>query len=199
MKKKFLNLSIILVTVLMLTTPFIGSTLALGKPCKGGETESFTVNLAVDPAFYILNTESRYVPSETNPKLAYFTTPEYMVDYTITVGEDVYTLADFDYIGTMFSVVHKPNMTEYAGVFTPGEKMTWKWLYLYDFSAVQGGLEGAIYIYAEYKLKAGVPVSSKIFSLWGTGDFSCTQINAIIDMSVGHIGTVTGWPEPPAS
>jgi len=197
MKKKILNMSIILATVLMLTTPLIGSAQAWGWRCRGGEPETFNVTLVPDAVFYVMNTESKYFPSETDPCLAFFKTPELMTFYEITVGDDVYTLADFDYVGTMFSVVYKPDMTAYAGVFTPGEKVNWRWLYQYDFSAVPGGLEGKIYIYAELKMESGVPTDSKICSLWGTGDFRCTKIRATIDMSAGgaHVGTVTGWPE----
>ena len=194
MNRKILGL--VLLAGVLLATPMVGIAQAWSWWCIGGESESFNVTLAVDPAFYIMNTESKYFPSETDPCLAIFKTPELMVDYTITVGDDVYTLDDFEYSGTMVSIVCKPNLAEYAGVFTPGEKATWMWLYQYDFSAVPGGLEGKIKMSAYLKWEPGVPTDSKICSLWGTGDFRCTKIDAVIDMSGGgaHVGTVTGWP-----
>lgn len=198
MNKKVIVIVLALAFV-MLSTPMVGITQAWSWRCKRGEPETFNVTLAPDYPFYIMNTESKYFPSETDPCLAIFKTPELMAFYEITVGDDVYTLADFEYSGTMVSVVYKPNMDQdpYLGVFTPGEKATWRWLYKYDFSAVSGGLEGKIYIYAEVKLESGVQTDSKVCSLWGTGDFRCVKIDATIDVLAGgaHIGTVTGWPE----
>jgi len=124
------------------------------------------------------------------PKI--FRVEEEMVQYSITVGDKEYLLhTDFEYSGKLTAVVYKPDMTQLAGAFTPGERVIMIFRYQYDFSAVANGLDGKLYMYAYYDSN-NLPMI--IGNLWGTGDFRCVQIDAIGEGAT-HTGTVTGWPE----
>jgi hypothetical protein len=183
----------------MLATPMVGTAQAWGWRCRGGESQDFNVTLLPDYLGFFANTESIFIPSETDPCLAIFKATEVMAEYTITVGDnDPYVLGeDFEYSGTMISIVYKPDLATLAGTFTFGERMIWRWWYQYDFSAGSSGLEGKLCLYAYLKWESGIPTESKVCSIWGTGDFRCVKIDATINIAAGgaHEGTVTGWPE----
>ena len=195
--RKILGTAVVLMAVAMLATPMVGTAQAWGWRCRGGETQDFNVTLLPDYQGFFANTKSSFFPSETDPCLAIFKATEVLAEYTITVGENDYVLGeDFEYSGTMMSIVYKPYLP-YAGTFTVGERAVWSWLYQYDFSAGSSGLEGKLCLYAYLKWESGIPTESDVTVIWGTGDFRCVKIDATIDVLAGgaHVGTVTGWPE----
>ena len=128
---------------------------------------------------------------------------EIMTSYTIKVGDKEYTLNDdFSYTGHAVYTVWNP-----TGEIDPilgipvGETMQLEVYYMYNFSAVEGGIEGVIKMHAIVRFNDVsdffVRGNMKIQSLWGTGDLRDVKIWATNGGTGGpsHVGTACNWPD----
>ena len=136
-----------------------------------------------------------YTPSEDNPnKIIYTWVEEPMTAYTINVGANTYYLGtDFEYTGvavvTQIGAPFTPNPALF-GMLVGSKETKFRVDYKYDFSAVEGGIEGTL----EMLAITANPGGMHIRSVRGTGDLQNVQIQAT-GVGMGHIGTVIGWPE----
>ena len=189
-KKKILGFALVLLFVAMLAAPMVGTAEAWG--CRRGPTETFDTVLLPD-FVPILTAEGKYIPSMENPCMVIFKWDEIMLDYTITVDGKEYKLhQDFEYSGKAVVIAIGPQVVPMPSPLAPADRTFFIVNYVYDFSAVPGGLEGKIRMFA-FSDSDNPPM--KIRSLWGTGDFRCVRIRAEgKEVGLGHIGTVSGWP-----
>jgi hypothetical protein len=135
--------------------------------------------------------------------------------YQIRIGEGadqkVYNLydpatntGDFTYSGVEKIVTYDPVLpyvfdptNPFATILVQGSKQHFRVDYVYDFSAVPGGLDGTITMLALVtgnSLVFSGDRSMSIVSVKGTGDFANVQIHAT-STATGHEGNVFGWPE----
>jgi hypothetical protein len=150
--------------------------------------------------------EKEYIPSLEKVNIYHLSWNESFISYDITVGSKTYHLGtDFTYTGHVKYTFHNVSVWSTAGGLPP---YIWPSVndnteavvdYTYDFSAVQGGLDGTIHMLCVMN-HAGKMINS----LDGTGDFQNVQIKATVDTSpphqgltyfLLHHGIVSGWPE----
>jgi pimeloyl-ACP methyl ester carboxylesterase len=121
----------------------------------------------------------------------------------IKVGGVTYSLGkDFTYTGHVDYIYYNPSFNSPTlGYYYPssfsGTETTVN--YMYNFSAIPGGLEGTLSMLATMKDAAGSIVSTR-----GTGDFKNVQVKATVSpqwydaakmvVNIYHDGMVSGWP-----
>jgi hypothetical protein len=122
----------------------------------------------------------------------------------INVGGVTYSLGkDFTYIGHVDYIYYNPSFNSPTlGYYYPsnfsGTETTVN--YMYNFSAIPGGLEGTLSMLATMKDAVG-----SIVSVGGTGDFKNVEVKATISpqwydaanlvVNIYHDGMVSGWPK----
>lgn len=150
--------------------------------------------------------EKEYIPSIDKVNIYHLSWNETFISYCITVDSKTYNLGtDFIYSGHVKYTFHNVSSWVTTGGLPPYiwplEKSNTEAVvdYMYDFSAVPGGLDGTIHLRCEMN-NAGKFINS----LDGTGDFQNVQIKATVDTSppnqgltyfLLHHGIVSGWPE----
>ena len=184
-----------LLIISMMLTP-----LAIAKPWDEKNNEkfqTFTTSFVPNVANILAAAATpEYIPSEDNPnKIIYSWVEEPMVAYTINVGSKTYYLGtDFEYTGvavlTQIGAPFTPNPALFNILMGSKQRM-FRVDYMYDFSAIEGGLEGTIAMLA---ITAEDNVMH-ILSLRGTGDLQNVQIQATSPGGFAHTGIVSGWPE----
>jgi len=196
MNKKILVMAVALLVLSMTLTPF-----ALAKPWNPRNNEKFqTFSTTLIPNVgnilaAIANPE--YIPSEDNPnKVITSWIEEPMAYYEINVGANTYYLGThFEYTGvavyTAIGAPFTPN-PDIFGLLVGSKEAKFRVDYMYDFSAVPGGIEGTLTMLAITANPGGMHIRS----LQGTGDLQNVQIWATGADGLGHIGLVSGWPEP---
>ena len=194
MNKKILVFTITALSLILLTTPLIGTVAARRSRCC--DWEDFTVNLVttLDPAAMKVEDKGYKIV---------LSWPETMTDYSIMVGDKVYTLNnDFIYKGFAQFTAWKPTGENHPVLGFPiGEYMEFEVWYMYDFSAVFGGIDGKLKMHAISKITDaadfGVGGNMEIKSVWGTGDLRNVKIRATNGGPEGpsHVGKVCGWPD----
>jgi hypothetical protein len=147
-----------------------------------------------------------YVPTDkvANPvQKLYISYDEKLLTCDIKVGGVTYSLGkDFTYTGHVDYIYYNPSFANptlgyyYPSVFSSSEATV---NYMYNFSAIPGGLEGTLSMLATSKDSV-----SSIVSVGGTGDFINTQVKATISpqwyeaakmvVNIYHDGAVSGWP-----
>ena len=137
-----------------------------------------------------------YIPSQDNPnKVITSWVEEPMIDYEITVGTNTYYLGvDFEYTGVaVLTAIGAPfTANPPFGLIVGSKQRKFRVDYKYDFDAIPGGIEGTLEMLA-ITAKDGV---MHIRNLKGTGDLQNVKIQATgIEVGLGHIGVVLGWPE----
>jgi len=198
--KKILVMFVALLVLSITLTPF-----AVAKPWNERNNEKFetfstTVAFNFEPILTaIANPE--YVPSEEHTnKIIYSWEEEAITGYTITVDGDTYYLeTDFEYSGvSVTTTIGEPFVPNpILGGMLEGSKTHWRVDYMYDFSAVEGGIDGTISMRA--LTTSGPDRLMYITSLQGTGDLKNVKIWATAE-GMGHLGIVSGWPDtPPAT
>ena len=137
----------------MFTTPLVGSVQAWGWRCNRGCPQDYMVTVAPAWGGYEL-LDYKFIPSETDPCMAIFKWKEALrpVGNDITVGDNTYSLGThFEYSGKMVVLVYEP-FPPFSAPARPflawGERVIWMFWYQYDFSAVSGGLDGKINMFA---------------------------------------------------
>jgi hypothetical protein len=127
---------------------------------------------------------------------------EKMLTCDIKVGGVIYSLGkDFTYTGHTETIFYNPSFANptlgylYPSVFS-GEETTVN--YMYNFSAVPGGLEGTISFFATLKNDV-----TSVVSVAGTGDFKNVEVKATktqwldtdtLVINIYQDGMVSGWP-----
>jgi len=193
MNKKIMVLTITVLTLIMFTTPLIGAVEARRSRCC--DWEDFTVNLttALDPAAMKIEDKGYKIV---------LSWPETMTAYSINVDGKVYTLNnDFIYKGFARFTAWKPTGEVSPIGFPVGEYMEFEVWYMYDFSAVFGGIDGKLKMHALSKINDAADMGTagmmKINSVWGTGDLRNVNIRATNGGpgNPSHVGKVCGWPD----
>ena len=136
-----------------------------------------------------------YTPSVENPNKLVISWNEVMTAYEIRVDGNTYELGtDFTYAGRFTFTFYDPVITGPHTIPTEARAEHLQVDYVYDFSAVPGGIDGTIRMQAIMKEGA-----FSISSLAGTGDLQNVQIKATSIPTplpnLVHEGIVSGWPE----
>jgi len=200
MNKKILVMLVALLVLSITLTPF-----AVAKPWNERNNEKFetfstTVAFNFEPILTaIANPE--YVPSQDHTNKIIYSWVEEATAYTITVDGVTYSLGtDFEYSGvSVVTTVGEPFTPNplLAGMLVGSKETHFRVDYMYDFSAVEGGIEGTISMLA--LTTSGPDRLMYISSLQGTGDLKNVKIWATA-AGMGHLGIVSGWPDtPPAT
>jgi hypothetical protein len=200
MNKKKLMLITTLFTVVIMVAPLIGS----AQACRWRRpvVKSFSVEFELDET-YAQNIKMKYMPSEANPNIIIASWDENFADYQITVDDQTYHLGtDFEHTG------HATRMAIGAPFFwvdpitgAPfGADLTLvRVRYVFDFSAVPGGINGKLEMLCLWRVQGLFEVfETSVLSLRGTGDLRNVRVFATVE-DPGHNGIVIGWPDiPPA-
>jgi hypothetical protein len=196
---------VFLLSVAMLISPFAGIALATNP-----YTDPTAVAWNVDASFSFMDmirANHTYVPVDkvTNPvQKLYISYDEKLLTCDIKVGGVTYSLGkDFTYTGHVDYIYYNPSFANptlgyyYPSGFSSSEATV---NYMYNFSAIPGGLEGTLSMLATSKDSV-----SSIVSVAGTGDFSNTVVKATISpqwyeaskmvVNIYHDGMVSGWPK----
>lgn len=211
MNKKIFGVFISLLAVAILVTP-----LAVAKPWNYPKNNPNFEQYETTINFMFENlVEATYAATtglEEANKVVVVYEEQAIAGYQIRIGEAgpgqrVYNLGeDFAYYGVSTITVWDPILpyefdpaNPMMTLFLAGSKTHWRVDYMYDFSAVPGGLEGTIRMLALITgdSEPGLLGESKpmfITSVEGTGDFANVQIQAT-GAGLGHGGVVIGWPE----
>ena len=201
MNKIFL---VILLSAAMLISPLAGIVLATNP-----YTDPTAVAWSVDISFSLMDfikANHTYVPVDkvANPvQKLYISFDEKLLTCDIKVGGVTYSLdKDFTYTGHVDYIYYNPSFANPTlGYLYPsgysGDEATIN--YMYNFSAIPGGLEGTLSMLATMKNDV-----SSIVSVAGTGDFKNVQVKATIPatwydaanlvINMHHDGMVSGWP-----
>jgi hypothetical protein len=199
-----LGRKVLLAAALFLMVAILTSPLVVANPWDKKNNEkfqSFSATFVFDPT-YAQNLELQYKPSEDDPNIIIATWDENMLDYHITIDGYTYNLGtDFEHTGHV-----KRTAIGAPFIYSPfdvsgapfGGKLTHSITeYLFDFSTVQGGIDGTLKMLSLWNIH-GESFETSIFSLSGTGDLKNVQILATSGL-MGHEGIVIGWPDiPPA-
>jgi len=188
----------------MLAAPLVSAAPA-ANPKNNEKFETFSVAASFNILTWFAG-EKEYIPSMDKVNIYHLSWDETFRTYDISVGSKTYHLnTDFAYSGHVKYTWHDVTAWSTVGGLPPyvwpSESRSVMAIvdYMYDFSAVSGGLDGTIHMLAIMN-SAGKWINS----LEGTGDFQNVQIKAVIDDSppnsgltyyLVHHGTVTGWPE----
>jgi len=188
LNKKVLGIVLTLLFVAMLATPLV-SAVPWNYPKNNDKFQSFETTLGIDP-LPILFADWEFVPSEEKPNKLIISWVENMLSYEIKIGETSYYLdTDFVYSGVAVCTVWDP-ILDPPSPLPQGRIRHFRVDYMYDFSAVEGGIDGTIEMLALSRLG-----EMSIRSLRGTGDLQNVQIMATGAPPLGHVGIVLGWPE----
>jgi len=197
--KKLIRKTLLIATVLLIIA-ILATPLAVAKPWQEKNNDKFqTFEVALVPNVANIMAAAAnptYIPSEDNPnKIIYSWVEEPMVAYTINVGSNTYNLGtDFEYTGvavlTQIGAPFTPNPALFDILMGSKQRM-FRVDYMYDFSAVPGGLEGTLTMLA-ITAEDGV---MHIRSTRGTGDLQNVQIQATSPGGFAHLGIVQGWPD----
>ena len=210
MNRKILVAIASLFAISMMLTP-----IAYAKPWEypknNNKFEEFGVTFGFSWAGFVGATYAATAGLEEGANKVVVNVAETAVSYQIRIGEAgpgqrIYNLGeDFTYSGQITLTVFDPilpyafnPMNPIGTLFLGGRMHHFRVDYMYDFSAVLGGLDGTITMLA---LVTGndlmlQPDTKPMFitSLQGTGDFKNVQIQATA-ISPNHMGVVSGWPE----
>ena len=208
MNKKLLGFALAFVFLAMLAAPMV-SAKPWNYPKNNPKFEEFGVTFQLNWGEFIAAEYAATAGLEDANKLV-ITNEETMLSYQIRIGEDgpgqrIYNLGeDFTYTGKMTYTVFDPilpyafNPDDLVGtLFVTGRMAHLRIDYMYDFSAVPGGLEGTIKLVALVTGNTLMLIGDKptyITSLQCTGDFQNVNIKATV-AGLGHTGVVSGWPE----
>jgi hypothetical protein len=195
---------VILLSAAMLISPLAGTALAT-NPYTDPTALSFHATKSFSAAS-IMQGNHTYTPADkvANPvqKLV-ISFDEKLLTCDISVNGVTYSLGkDFNYTGHVEYVYYNPSFTNpafgylYPSAFSSVEA---KVDFMYDFSAIPGGLEGTIKMNATVKDDA-----TSVNSVLGTGDFKNVSIKATITTYLDSVnlvtyayfdGMVSGWPK----
>ncbi len=199
MYKKLLMVALLLLVLSMMPMGFVQSVPLTEK--NNDKFESFSV-IGKSKFSALLNAPHEYIPSIDNANILVITEDEVFLTYDIKIGEKTYKLnEDFAYTGTLKWTFYEPVLPHpvlgYSWPLTE-RAIIGKVDYMFDFSAVPGGIEGTIALHA-----TNIKGQLHINSLAGTGELQNVQIQAVAaggSLSAGivtiiHEGIVFGWPE----
>jgi hypothetical protein len=195
-KSKVLVIIVALMAAAMLLTPMVGSTEARVSRRIQEDCEDFEVNLTtqIDPSNIEVIDKGYKIILRWN---------ETMTAYTINIDGKEYTLfEDFTYTGFATFTAWKPTGEAHPVLGFPiGEYMEFEVKYMYDFSAVPGGIDGRLRMHAITRMKNAsdltVGGTMEIRSVYGTGDLRNVKVKATNGGpgNPSHVGTVCGWPD----
>ena len=195
-KTKVLVITVALMAAAMLLTPMVALTEARLSRRTQKDCEDFEVNLTtqIDPSNIEVINKGYKIILRWN---------ETMTAYTINIDEKEYTLSeDFTYTGFATFTAWKPTGESHPVFGFPiGEYMEFEVKYMYDFSAVPGGIDGTLRMHAITRMKNAsdltVGGTMEIRSVYGTGDLRNVKVKATNGGpgNPSHIGTVCGWPD----
>lgn len=193
-KKILVSLASLLVIVIMLTPLALANS---WDPKNNDKFQTFSTILVPNVAnIAAAAANPQYIPSEDNPnKVITSWIEEPMTDYEITVGTNTYYLGvDFEYTGVaVLTAIGAPfTANPPFGLIVGSKQRKFRVDYMYDFGDDGVGIDGTLEMLA-ITAKDGV---MHIRNLKGTGDLKNVQIQATgIEVGLGHIGVVLGWPE----
>jgi hypothetical protein len=195
--------SLLIATVFLILAMFL-TPLAIANPWaekNNDKFQSYSATFVFDET-YAQNLELQYKPLEDDPNIIVATWNENMLDYHITIDGWTYNLGtDFEHsgyvkrtaIGTPF--IYSP--FDVSGAPFGGKLTHSRTEYVFDFSTVEGGIDGTLEMLSLWNIH-DESFETSIFSLRGTGDLKNVQISATSGL-MGHEGIVIGWPHiPPA-
>jgi hypothetical protein len=205
LKKKILIFATLLVLSITLT-PF-----ALAKPWNYPKNNPKFEQYGVTYSFDWSNYMTTAYGLEWSKKVVVTFEEQPTSNYQIRIGEAgpgqrVYNnTIDFMYSGVATLTVWDPVLPyvfdplDVIGTFfVQGSRQHFRVEYMYDFSAVPGGLEGTLILVAitsGNSLVLGGDKPMHIFTTMGTGDFKNVNVQATAGPNATHMGIVSGWPE----
>lgn len=210
-----MNRKILLIFVAFMVVAVMATSIAAAKPWNYPKNNPKFEQYGTTINFDFTNlVTANYVATaglEAANKVVVVYEEQAIAGYQIRIGEDgpgqrVYNLGeDFTYSGVATITVWNPILpyefdpaNPMMTIFLAGSKYHMRVDYMYDFSAVPGGLEGTITMLALVTGDSSSPLGDSkpmfITSLQGTGDFRNVQIQAT-GAGLGHSGVVMGWPE----
>jgi hypothetical protein len=212
MNKKIFGIIVSLLTISLIVTPFAFAK-PWGYPKNNEKWEEFGVTYGFDFSGLIGGTYAATAGFDSMNKVV-VAWDEVAVSYEIRIGEAgpsqrVYNLwdgmtGDFAYSGVATFTCWDPilpyvfdPMDPVGTLFLAGRMHHFRVDYMYDFSAVQGGLEGTLTMVALVTGNGQMLIDANpmfITSLQGTGDFKNVQILSSTG-PMTHVGIVSGWPE----
>lgn len=196
---KKIKVAIVVLLSLAIIVPQTAAAKPWDSPKNNDKFQSFRADFTFSTLLMeiLLNPSNwEFTPSAENPNKLVVSFEESMASYSISVGENEYTLwdgevGDFTYEGIATYTAYQPDTLPFS------DKMHFRVDYVYDFSAVPGGIDGTLELL--YIVTNG---GTSIRSLSGTGDLQNVQVQAtqlVLDnppAGVGaHTGVVLGWPE----
>lgn len=206
MNKKIFGIIVSLLAVSLLVTP-----LALAKPWNypknNPKFEQYGVTYSFDWSNYMMAAAGLEEAKKVIVTFEEQPTPNYQIRIgEAGPGQRVYNhTIDFVYSGVATLTVWNPVLpyvfdpNDVLGTFfVQGSKQHFRVEYMYDFSAVPGGLEGTLTLVAitsGNSLVLGGDKPMHIFSTMGTGDFKNVNVQATAGPDATHMGIVSGWPE----
>ena len=198
MKSKVLGIIVVLLMLSMLT-PMLAQAVPL-KEKNNDKFQDFTEAGSYNALIYYSGADFISIPNMENVnKWIVSVNEEVMLTFEISIDGNTYELGkDFTYTGYSQEIFWDPVFNPVTGFPSSSRATHLVVNYMFDFSAVNGGIEGTLTMRAVSQGEHG----STITSLAGTGDLQNVQINAYISNvgNVGpiinfvHSGLVQGWP-----
>jgi len=183
------NIKVIIATFFVFST--ILTPFALAKPWDYPKNNEKFQNFSAVLAGTIPNYVNDFKPNEENPNVIVQSWGNNIVDYEIVIGEKHYFMGD-DFLYDQYCVhtsIGAP-FFEMLGIYVGSKSNHMRIKYEFDFSAVEGGIDGTLEM-----LSVSNNQESTIRSLRGTGDLQNVQIMATAPTLGTQEGIVSGWPE----
>ena len=203
MKRKMMLVPLILILLLVSVAPVIATQPKVWDEKNNEKFETFTA-LVISKSSASAGGDWQYIPSQENPEKIVVGWNEVITSLEIIIdGVHNYKIdTDFAYSGRATVTVYDPVInpppvpTVVYALFRTARMVHMQVDYIYDFSAVSGGLEGTLRMQAMLT-GDGSSMSLCINSLSGTGDFQNVMIKATSTPGtpIVHNGIVSGWPE----
>jgi hypothetical protein len=187
LSKKVLFIAIVILAVIMLSTPLV-SAQVWNNNMNNDKFQSYYV---IHENLPVTDIEVDYKPNEENPNVIVYSWGDNIGSYEIVIGGEKHYFRDVDFAyeqDCVWTAIGAP-FINVGGVIMGSKSNIWRIVYKFDFSAVQGGIDGTLemlFVYNNGKLT--------IRSLRGTGDLQNVQILATAILGE-HMGIVSGWPE----
>ena len=203
MKRKMILVPMITILLLVSVAPVMATQPKVWDEKNNEKFETFTV-LVKSSSSASVGGDWQYIPSQEDPEKIVVGWNEVITSLEIIIdGVHVYKIGtDFAYTGRATVILYDPVINPPTppvvvySLISNARMVHMKVDYMYDFSAVPGGIEGTLRMQA-ILTGDGSPLALSINSLAGTGDLQNVMIKATSHSGtpIVHDGIVSGWPE----
>jgi hypothetical protein len=203
MNRKMFVIPLIILMLVLTAAPVMATQPKVWTEKNNEKFETFTVKVR-SSASASVGGDWQYIPSQEDPEKIVVSWNEVITLCEITIdGVHVYNVGtDFTYAGRATVILYDPVINPPTppvvvySLISNARMVHMKVDYMYDFSAVPGGIEGTLRMQA-ILTGDGSPLALVINSLSGTGDLQNVMIHATSQSGspIVHTGIVSGWPE----